>query len=160
MKKKIGYIVILVYGSTLCLAQQAISTSGGDAVGSGGTADYTVGEVAYNTYFAIEGIITQGVQQPYEIFVHTELEEGAAISLSCSAYPNPSADLLLLRVENIDLKNVMYRLCDTHGKTLESSKITGKEITIIMANLVPGLYILRVINDQKEIKTFKIIKTQ
>jgi hypothetical protein len=158
MKKKIGCFLIIVCWSASCFAQQAICASGGEAFGAGGAVNYTVGQVVYNNYTESTGTITQGVQQPYEIFIYTELEEAEAINLICSAYPNPATDLLLLNVENYDLKKLTYKLCDANGKTLEKKKITAKETSIKIENLISALYFLKIIDDQKEIKTFKIIK--
>ncbi|MBN2212597.1 MAG: T9SS type A sorting domain-containing protein [Bacteroidales bacterium] len=160
MKKKIVCFIIIVYGSTLCFAQQAVSASGGKAAGAGGSANYTVGQVAYKNYIESAGTITQGVQQPYEIFVHTKIEEAPDISLACSAYPNPVNNSLLLKIENNNLENLMFVLCDANGKTLENKRITAKETIIQIADLNPSIYFLRVINSQKEIISFKIIKTQ
>ncbi len=144
--------------SALCFAQQSVSASGGEAAGAGGTVNYTVGQVVYNSYTETAGTITQGVQQPYEIFIYNGLEEAEAINLICSAYPNPVTDLLLLRVENFNMEKLTYKLCDAYGKTLEKKRITAKETTIKIENLIPSIYFLKIINDKKEMKTFKIIK--
>ena len=46
------------------------------------------------------------------------------------------------------------------GKLLQNEKITGNETSIVMNNLVPATYFVKVIQSKKEVKTFKIIKTQ
>ena len=74
-------------------AQEAVSAAGGNTFGSGGTASYTVGQVAYTTNSSASGTITQGVQQPYEILVATGVAEAKGISLECIVYPNPTNDL-------------------------------------------------------------------
>jgi hypothetical protein len=63
-----------------------------------------------------------------------------------------------LKVENYDTESLSYKLFDANGKLLESKKVTGIEAVISMANLLPNLYFLKVIENQKEIITFKIIK--
>ena len=45
-----------------------------------------------------------------------------------------------------------------NGKLIESKKVENNETSIVMSNLVPATYFLKVIQDNKEIKTFKIIK--
>jgi len=158
MKKKTGFMLLIACSSTVCFAQQALSTAGGEAGGTGGSVSYTIGQVAYDNYMATEGRLSQGVQQPYEIFIYTDLTEGNDIDLICTAFPNPAEDILLLVVKNIDLENVTYMLYNANGKVLEKNKITGKETTIAIVNLMPAVYYLKVITDQKEIKTFKIMK--
>jgi hypothetical protein len=64
----------------------------------------------------------------------------------------------MLKVENYDKENLSYKLFDANGKLLDNKKVTGNETTISMANLFPAVYFLKVIDNQKEIKTFKIIK--
>ena len=102
--------------------------------------------------------MAQGVQQPYEISVVTGLEEAKGINLSVSAYPNPATDYLTLSIDNFDISNLSYQLYDMNGKLLQSEKITGNQTSIIMSNLVRANYLVKVIQGNKEVKTFKIIK--
>jgi len=150
---------LIGFGFTI-QAQNAIPASGGNASGSGGTASYTVGQVVYTTNTGTTGSAAQGVQQPFEISVITAIEQAEYITLVCSVYPNPASDIITLKVENYDNENLSYRLYDINGIMLENKKITGNEIIILMGDLSPSVYFLKVIDNQKEIKTFKIIKTQ
>jgi hypothetical protein len=59
MNYKTILFIILMYGCSLCTAQQSISTSGGEASGTGGAVSYTVGQVAYTTNTGNEGTINQ-----------------------------------------------------------------------------------------------------
>jgi len=156
-------------------AQNSIPASGGNASGSGGTASYTVGQVVYTTNTGTTGSVAQGVQQPFEISVITAIEQAEYITLVCSVYPNPATDFLTLKVENYDNESLSYQLYDINGIMLENKKVTGNEIIILMGDLSPSVYFLKVIDNQKEIhhvksnkvgakqfnvvKTFKIIKT-
>ena len=150
-------LYLFVNGVTI-KAQIVIPATGGSASGAGGSVSYTIGQIVYTTNSGANGTVSQGVQQPYEISVISGLEEAKDIILNCSAYPNPARDFLTLKVENYDKGNFSYKLLDTYGKLLESKKVTGNEIQISMSGLLPSIYFLKVINDQKEIKTFKIIK--
>jgi len=145
-------------GLTGLQAQESVNTTGGNALGSGGKVSYSIGQVVYTTNTsAASGSVAQGVQQPFEISVITAIEQAEYITLVCSVYPNPVNDFLTLKVEDYDTERLSCKLFDTNGRLLESKKVTGDETTISMANLLPGLYFLRVIDNQKEIKTFKII---
>ncbi|MDA3912025.1 MAG: T9SS type A sorting domain-containing protein [Bacteroidales bacterium] len=157
---KLSAILLLGLGLTGLQAQEAISASGGNASGSGGTASYSVGQIVYTTNTGTNGSVAQGVQQPFEISVVTGLEEAKGINLSVSAYPNPTTDFLNLKVENYDNANLSYQLFDISGKLLETKNITGNQTSIVMSNLVPATYFVKVILGNKEVKTFKIIKTQ
>ncbi|MFP5039513.1 T9SS type A sorting domain-containing protein [Parasediminibacterium sp. JCM 36343] len=51
--------------ATSLMAQGSPVASGGDATGPGGTASFSVGEIAYSSISADSGIIIEGVQQAY-----------------------------------------------------------------------------------------------
>ena len=161
MKKKLRTMLIgfCVFGYGIATqAQEAVPAAGGNASGSGGTSSYTVGQVAYTTNSSASGTITQGVQQPYEILVATGIAEAKGISLECIVYPNPTNDLVKLKIENYNLGNLSYDLYDINGKLLQNNKTEGSETIISMANLVPATYFLKVTDNTKEVKVFKIIK--
>ena len=157
-RKFILSVVLLICILTGLQAQEAIPTTGGNASGNGGTSSYTIGQVVYSTQNGTNGSVTQGVQQPYEISVVSGIEQAKDINLICSAYPNPTTDFLTLNVENNDNENLSYQLFDISGKLLENKNLTSNETTITMENRVAAIYFLKVMDNQIEVKTFKIIK--
>lgn len=157
-KLKLSAVLLLGLGLTGLQAQEAIPATGGNASGSGGSVSYSIGQVVYTTNTGTNGSAAQGVQQPFEISVITGLEEAKEINLSCSAYPNPTTDFLNLKVENYDNTNLSYQLFDMNGKLLETKKLEGNQTSIVMNDLVPATYFLKVIDNNKEVKIFKIIK--
>ena len=157
-KLKLSAVLLLGLGLTGLQAQTSINATGGNASGSGGSASYSVGQVVYTTNTGTNGSVAQGVQQPFEISVVTAIEEAKGINLSVSAYPNPTTDYLTLEVKEFELSNMSFQLYDMSGKLLQSEKITGNQTSIVMSNLVPATYFVKVIQDNKEVKTFKIIK--
>lgn len=149
-------IAFCFFGSEVIgLSQTAIPATGMNAAGEGGTVSYSVGQVVYLTITETSASVSQGVQQPYEILT-TEQEEG--VTLVCSVYPNPFKDLLILKVENHEYKNLTCYLFNTNGILLENKRITSNETRIEMRNTIPGTYFLEVCSSGKKIKTFKIIK--
>lgn len=162
-KLKLCTVFLLSLGLTTLQAQEAVTASGGEASGSGGSASYSVGQVAYQTQTGTNGSVAQGVQQPYEISVVSGIEQAKDINLICSAYPNPTTDFLTLKVDastTLSIQSMSYQLFDISGKLLENKKLTSNETTITMSNRIAAIYFLKVTDNQKEIKTFKIIKTQ
>jgi hypothetical protein len=159
--KHIKNILCLLILSGLCTVIQAQSTipaTGGTATGTGGSVSYTVGQITYQTISGTNGIVTQGVQQPYEISVVTALKEAKDISLTCSVYPNPTTNFLILKVGDNENANFSYWLYGVSGNLIETKKIFADEIQISMGNQVSGTYFLKISSGNKEIKTFKIIK--
>jgi opacity protein-like surface antigen len=151
----------LTFSLSTATAQESVNATGGDASGSGGSASYSVGQVVYTTNTGTNGSVAQGVQQPYEISVVTGIEEAKGINLSVSAYPNPTTDKLTLSIDastELSKQSMSYQLFDMNGKLLQNGKITGNQTSIVMGNLVPATYFVKVIQGNKELKTFKIIK--
>jgi hypothetical protein len=159
MKKIIiSAILFLCFGMVVLQAQQVLTTSGGNASGSGGSVSYTVGQVVYTKNSGTNGSSAQGVQQPYEISVITGIEEAKDISLEIVVYPNPATDFIKLSIKNYEIENLRYQLYDINGSVLKDNKIDSNEITISIQDLRPSTYFVKVIQGKKEIKTFKIIK--
>jgi hypothetical protein len=158
--KVLGVAALLTFAFSLstATAQTSVNAAGGNASGSGGSASYSVGQVVYAASTGTSGSVAQGVQQPYEISVVNGIEEAKGISLSVSAYPNPTTDFLQLKVESEKLKDLSFQLFDISGKLLQSEKITGNQTSIAMGSLVPATYFVKVIQGNKEIRTFKIVK--
>ena len=156
----LALLLLCLEGTTSLHAQETVTTTGGEASGSGGTASYTVGQVVYTTTTGTGGnTVAQGVQQPYEISVVTGIEEAKDINLSVSAYPNPTTDYLSIKVENYETANLQYMVFDINGKLLQTVKATGQETQIETSNLAPANYFVKVLDNNREIKVFKIIKS-
>lgn len=155
---KLSVVFLLGLGLIGLQAQENVNATGGNASGSGGSASYSVGQVVYTSNTETDGSVTQGVQQPYEIWVATAIEEAQAINLLVTAYPNPTTDYLTLRIDEFDISNLSYQLYDMEGKLCQNEKITGNQTNIVMSNLVVATYFVKIIQGNKEIKTFKIIK--
>lgn len=167
MKKRnkrvlIAILLLGVGGLTSLRAQETITTSGGEASGSGGTVSYTVGQIVYTSETGTNGnSIAQGVQQPYEISEVSGIAESQGINLEVSAYPNPATGYLTVKVDasaSLGIQSLEYQLFDINGQLLQTVKATGQETKIEINNLVPATYFVKVLDKEKEIKIFKIIK--
>ena len=155
---KLSAVLLLGLGLTGLQAQTSVNATGSNASGSGGSVSYSVGQVVYTTNTGASGSVAQCVQQPFEISVVTGIEEAKGINLSVSAYPNPTTDYLTLSISEFEISNLTYQLYDISGKLLQSEKITGNQTNIVMSNLVPANYFVKVIAGNQLIKEFKIIK--
>ena len=134
-------------------AQTAVATAGGEA----GTMSYTVGQIAVEPSVSDKGSLTPGVQQAYEITIVDGIAE-TQISLEAAVYPNPTADWLTLTVADNDVANLRYTLLDANGRTIATDNITDAQTAIDMGRLTPAMYLLRVDDDAKSVKTFRIVK--
>jgi len=160
MKKVLLLILILISICIVCNAQQAVSVSGGNTVGTGGTVSYTIGQLAYTNLSGTSGSVTEGVQQPFEISLYTDLQDAGDLGFECSAYPNPATDQVNVKIENYTSRKLYIRLYDANGKLLQNMKVITSETSIPLADFTPGSYLLEVFNSQNVIRSFKIIKYQ
>jgi hypothetical protein len=157
--KKLKLLFFLLFTLANANAQSGIVSSGGNATGSGGSASYSIGQIDYVTATGTGGSATQGVQQPFEI-VTLAGEEFTEISLQMQVYPNPTTSLVNLKIDNFNLENLSYQLYDLNGRMITEKKITEDETQIQLENYPNAIYSLNVNQENKTIKTFKIIKTQ
>jgi len=156
--KKLITVISLIFGLYSLQAQEAILATGGEASG-GGSASYTLGQVVYTMQTGTNGnSVAQGVQQPYEISVVSGIKETEGINLEYSVYPNPTTNYLILEIEDDVQTQYIASLYDMNGKLLKSKNITADKTKITTNDLAPATYFLKITDNEKIIKSFKIIK--
>ncbi len=138
-------------------AQESIVASGGDATGSGGSSSYSIGQVVFTTNSGSTGTVAQGIQQAYSIITLSN-PELTALTLSVQTYPNPTTDIIVLALTNVELTDLSYVLYDINGRTIANALVNQAQTQIGMQNLAAGMYLLKVYQNNAELKTFKIIK--
>jgi hypothetical protein len=147
-----------LFGSTGNLnAQDGTVAAGGNASGTGGTVNYSIGVINYTTASGTGGSASLGIQQPFEIFATAIATDGG--NLSAQVYPNPAADFVVLRLNNSVNQNLSYALFDMQGRIIAQQKVYTQQVIIPIAELANGAYFIKVLNNT-EVKTFKIIKNQ
>jgi hypothetical protein len=137
-------------------AQQVISTAGDYNSGTSNSLSWTLGEGVIETFTGTNVILTQGFQQSK--LTITAIKEVPGNSLEISAYPNPTADFVTLKITTESVKNFKYMLYDLYGKLLAEQKLVNSETKIPFNNLASGTYLLKLINNNQDLKVFKIVK--
>jgi hypothetical protein len=161
MYKKHILLVLLMHSiwTKVIQAQETISSAGENTIGSAGAISYTIGQTSYLTISGVKGTINQGVQQPFEIFVVTAIENTSEISIEFKVYPNPTRGQIKLMVGSSYRDKIRFRLYDINGTLLQDNKVENIETEISMENLSSSFYILKLINSHnQELKVFKIVK--
>lgn len=156
MRQKLCALLWIAIGVTEIRAQVAIPSSGGRASGAGGSMAYSIGQVINATNTSTKGSVIESIHQAFEISVITTSEENKGLSLT--AYPNPTWDYLMLKVDQRDIKTFHFQLYDINGNVLRSEQISEVDTKITMSNLSSSIYFMRIIKGNREVKTFKIIK--
>lgn len=156
--KSIIKIVFVVGFSIQSYAQESLNTAGNNTSGSNGNVTSSIGEVFYDTAISPSGSVAAGVQQAYEI-TETLGVDITEINLSLKIYPNPTPDILNLKVGFNDYKNYRYELYDGSGKSLTGKAINESQTSIKMTSYPAAVYYLKIMKDGKVVKIFKVLKT-
>ena len=143
--------------SFLTYSQQNTVTTGSDASTTDGSISYSIGQIDYISSSNANTFINQGVQQPFEI-VTLSGNEIKDIQISAEVYPNPSVNHLIISLQNYNYENLYYRLFDIRGREIIGDKIANSETIVNMQPYASAAYILKLVENNKEIKTFKILK--
>ena len=155
--KNITLIVVLFCATQLVNAQETIPVSGGEATGAAGTVSYTIGQLIYTNPTTEAGSLNPGIQQSFE-FVTLSNPELTTLTLKALTYPNPTTDFIILALKDANLTGLSYTMYDLLGRLVNKGTVATFETKIGMKSLPIGTYILRVQQNNKKMKTFKIIK--
>ena len=155
--KKIPMMLAGILFVNLAQAQESSNASGGNAIGSGGTVAYSIGQVVYTSNIGNNGTIDQGVQHAYEIFT-VGINE-TTLNISLSVFPNPTTENLILQTAKYNNEKMLYQLLDIQGKQLRKGQIMTEQTQINTASLPAATYFINIINQEnKQVQSFKIIK--
>ena len=133
------------------------SSSGLNTTGSNGEISYSIGQVATELNSGINGSVSHGVQQPYEIY-STVGSEILNIDLRLITYPNPTTDNLILGIDGFKNQIFSYQLFNFDGKLLIDEECSGNITNINLKSFPSNTYLLSIVKNQSIIKTFRIIK--
>jgi len=159
MKKVFTYLIssgILLFWFSKISAQQVVANAGGSLQSTSGTISFTLGEVVIDTKSNANGAITQGFHQTKLII--TAINNISNSDFGVIVYPNPTSNLVFLKVEKGNFKKINYSLYDANGKLLVNNVVTSSEVEIPFENYSPSVYYLKVNSEGKEVQTFKIVK--
>ena len=155
-KYLIALAFVLCAGMTQTYAQESVNASGGDASGSDGSVAYSIGQVFVNSVSGNNGIIAQGIQQAYGFFQVgvDDLEEAKGINL----YPNPVGNTLYVEMDMMKPGLWVAQVFNMEGKEIMSTFLASSLSNLSANQMAAGNYILRIQKNNKNVKSYKIIK--
>jgi hypothetical protein len=156
MKKQLFLLLLFCFLISKVHSQNSVIVAGGDAIGTGGKVSYSIGQIAYTYASGTNGSVNQGVQQPFEIST-LGIDDFPNITLEMTVYPNPTTNFVSLKISELS-NNLSFQLFDISGKLISNKKISDLETQISFDNLNAAIYLIQIIDNNKTIKTFKIIK--
>ena len=145
---------LLLLSGTL-FSQKSTVATGADAQGAGGSMSYSIGLTNYET-ISSTGTITQGVQQPYELFA-VGIEEWDS-DVQISAYPNPLTTQLTVSFSNEVMEEMSFQLTDGAGRLIEKGQLESQETFIDVQDLARSNYFLTIYKKDQSVRIYKLVK--
>ena len=145
---------LMLFAQTEVPRQEVISSASGLFSNSSGSIYFTIGECLTSTLRSNDLALTQGFHQTFlsisDIYTIGDLD------FEITVFPNPATDFITIKVEKLqDLDYIIYNM---YGVVMEKKKIVETESDVSFKTLPPSIYIIKVLQNDKEIRTFKIIK--
>lgn len=150
--------LFLVSFSIQVSGQETLNTGGANMSGMIGNVTASLGQIFYETTSSSAGNVAAGVQLPYEITATLGVDI-TEISLNLNVFPNPTTDILNLKMGFKDYNKYRYDIFDGSGKQLASQPILQSQTQITMMSYPAGIYLLKISKEGKAIKIFKVLKT-
>jgi len=134
--------------------REVISSNGEFYSNSSGQLSTTLGEPVISTYTNGSNDLTQGFQQTNIVVTQIKNEQS---DFSIMIYPNPSEDYLVIGMDEFR-EGIIFSLFTIDGKMILEKTINEKITILNTKELSKGTYMLTIIDSDKKIKTFKILK--
>jgi hypothetical protein len=149
-------ILFGVFVSVTCCvySQQNTVATGQDNSGSGGTISLSIGQIDYQNTTTTNGNVSQGVQQPFELFP-LSLPENSQYTIEL--FPNPTSEQLTINISNPNAFKD-YFIYDMKGKIILNGTLESEKTTINLEPFATGEYHLIMQNNLDQSYTYKITK--
>ncbi len=141
------------YGIAQQITPAVIGSAGGSFTASSQSIQFSLGEIAVETYQTGNNLLSEGFLQGQEN--GTGIKEGQATYGQIVIYPNPSHGSITVSCKNSPVK---ITILDLRGRTLSQTQNPGKTTTLNIENLMSGLYLIRVTFKNNIPVTNRIIK--
>ncbi len=148
-------LVVLLLAALHTRAQHAAATSGGDATGTGGTVNWTLGQPAYEPTTAPGGSVYCGVQQPYEWLVTATPGHSAP---TVALWPNPAAEGITLQWTSATQGPARYTVHAADGALVGEGRFEGSTAHLALGHLSAGTYTVQVFQSEERTTTLTVIK--
>jgi hypothetical protein len=157
----IALLMLGIKANAQKISPQSINSNGKKMTQSNGSLSFTLGEIVLTNDINTQGnslrsgftagatLTTQSIQEPNINF------------LDIKVYPNPTSDLLNIRINHSSIQQFVISITDLQGKEVYNGTYSGiaNTIGINTSSFSNGSYILSLSdNNQQILGTYKIIK--
>jgi hypothetical protein len=152
--KPVTLFLTMLFCSVL-QAQQVVATQGSTFSNSNGSMSFTIGEGVAQTLTGDSKALTQGFQQSgISVSLLSDMDQSFIITV----YPNPTSDIITLKIARKDPGDLQYLVFDLNGIMLMQKNVEAPDTPIDLSHLSKGMYIIKIREGLTELKSFKIIK--
>jgi hypothetical protein len=152
MKKVL--LVFILLSTQILNAQESFNSAGNHAIGNNGFVEYSFGQV----FVDISGDLNTsqtGVQQVYNPNIVTLTREIEASSIQ--VLPNPAIEEVnISHLQNGKIKTI--EIFNAAGMLIEMIEVNEKQISINIKHIANGLYFFRVITQEGNQHTTRVVK--
>ena len=149
------FACLIVHGQTTPL--QLVGTAGDTYKNSNYQLDWSIGELLTESYSDDQNLLTQGFHQGK--YIITTTKQIPDIQFEISAFPNPAADYVQVKIGSEKFENLRFSLSDINGKILQTGKFIEDQQQINLTGKAEGTYLLAILSNKAIVKTFKIVKS-
>ena len=103
--------------------------------------------------------LSKGVQQGFELFLITGIEEEDRFGLAAMVFPNPTSNYLTIEIKNYNPTMALELfLFDAKGQQVHRQRVVDVQTQIAVEHLASALYMLKLVQGDKLVKAVKVIK--
>ena len=138
-------------------AQNRTLASGKQVTGTGGSVSYSIGQIVDTVNSDATGSVSQGIQLGIEIFTlsNTDFENA---NLTLKSYPNPTLNEITVDINKGFVNDISFELYDMNSRKIKAGRVLQSKTIIQFQKYPTGIYILTINQNNRKLKTFKIIK--
>ncbi len=153
-------LILVLFTFVLLHAQSGFSAFYSDTTSSSASISASITPFIFEVDTSAVILLSASVQQAYEISTDIISESPLVnqVKLSCAAYPNPTTNYLILDIGEEQEVGISYQLYDLNGVLLKEKLITAIHSVISMKEYHSSIYILKVIESNKIVQSFRVIK--
>jgi hypothetical protein len=143
------------------IAPQSVNSSGTKMSQANGSLSFTVGELLVLSQTDIDGNLLGSGFSTGATLTTASIQESDSTVLDVSVFPNPTSDLVNIRINHSKLEQVVVSIVDLKGKVVYNGKYAGisNTIRINTTDYALGTYVLSLKNNANQIYgIYKIIK--
>jgi hypothetical protein len=143
------------------IAPQSVNSGGTKMTQANGSLSFTVGELVVLSQTDSDGNTLGGGFTAGATLTTASIQETDAAVLDVQVYPNPTTELVNIKINYSSIDQVVVTISDLQGKEVYSGKYAGISnlIGINTASYATGTYVLSLKNINNQVLgTYKIIK--